>query len=302
MTATRQTALLTGCVFATFLGLACSRAETIEEMPEGTEVTVVTTDGTLVRGKIAKVEPERVILTTDRGTAARPANPAKTEITRKSISEVKRVAPGDVDDVDDVRNREPRSREPRSSATPSPAAATRPAPARARTVTIPDGTTLSVELGSALASDTSRVEQDVTGTIDAPVVIDEVTVIPAGSRLRGYVTSARESGDVKGRAELGFRFTSLTVGPVTYDISTQPIFYRAESNKKDDAVKIGVGAAAGAIVGAITGGKKGAAIGTAVGAGGGTAVVLATDGDEIRVAAGRKLKVSLTDPLIIRSR
>ena len=89
---------------------------------------------------------------------------------------------------------------------------------------------------------------------------------------------------------------------MTYDIATTPLFYRAESNKKDDAVKIGVGAAAGAIVGAITGGKKGAAIGTAVGAGAGTGVVLATDGDEIRLAAGRKLKVSLTDPLIIRSR
>lgn len=287
MTATRQIALLTGCVFSTFLGLACSRAEAIEDMPEGTEVTVVTQDGTLVRGKIAKVEPERVILTTDRG-AAKPAN---TQIKRTSITEVKRVAPGDVDTP---------SREARNSE--APAAATRTTAARARTVTIPDGTTLNVELGSALASDTSRVEQDVTGTIDAPVVIDEVTVIPAGSQLRGYVTSAKESGNVKGRAELGFRFTSLTVGPVTYDISTQPIFYRAESNKKDDAVKIGVGAAAGAIVGAITGGKKGAAIGTAVGAGGGTAVVLATDGDEIRLAAGRKLKVSLTDPLIIRSR
>jgi hypothetical protein len=241
---------------------------------------VVTSDGTLVRGKIAKVEPERVILTSDRGAA----KPAQTEITRTSITEVKRVKPGDVE----TAGRE------------APATAT--APARARTVTIPDGTTLDVELGSALASDTSRVEQDVAGTIDSAVVINEVTVIPAGSKLRGYVTSAQESGKVKGRAELGFRFTSLTVGPVTYDISTKPIFYRAESTKKDDAVKIGVGAAAGAIVGAITGGKKGAAIGTAVGAGGGTAVVLATDGDEIRLAAGRKLKVSLTDPLIIRSR
>ena len=56
------------------------------------------------------------------------------------------------------------------------------------------------------------------------------------------------------------------------------------------------------MIGAIAGGKKGAAIGTAVGAGGGTAVVLATDGDEIRLASGRKLKVSLTDPLTIRSR
>jgi hypothetical protein len=286
MTAKLPVVFLAGCVLTTALTLACSRTEAIEDMPAGTEVTVVTSDGTLVRGKIAKVEPERVVLTTDRG-AKKPAN---TEITRTSITEVKRVQPGDVDAP---------SRDTRGDA---PSTAPRTAPARARTITIPDGTTLNVELGSALASDTSRVEQDVTGTIDAPVVIDEVTVIPAGSKVRGYVTSAKESGDVKGRAELGFRFTSLTVGPVTYDISTQPIFYRAESNKKDDAVKIGVGAAAGAIVGAITGGKKGAAIGTAVGAGAGTGVVLATDGDEIRLAAGRKLKVSLTDPLIIRSR
>ena len=288
MTAKLPVVLLAGCVLTTALSLACARTEAIEDMPAGTEVTVVTSDGTLVRGKIAKVEPERVILTSDRG-AKKPAN---TEITRTSITEVKRVKPGDLDTSVDTR-REPRGEAP---------AATRTAPARARTVTIPDGTTLDVELGSTLASDTSRVEQDVTGTIDSAVVIDEVTVIPAGSKLRGYVTSAQESGKVKGRAELGFRFTSLTVGPVTYDISTKPIFYRAESNKKDDAVKIGVGAAAGAIVGAITGGKKGAAIGTAVGAGGGTAVVLATDGDEIRLAAGRKLKVSLTDPLTIRSR
>ncbi len=294
MTAKLPVVLLAGCVLTTSLSLACARTEAIEDMPAGTEVTVVTSDGTLVRGKIAKVEPERVILTSDRG-AKKPAN---TEITRTSITEVKRVKPGDLDTSVDTR-REPRSdaREPRSEP-----AATRTAPARARTVTIPDGTTFDVELGSALASDTSRVEQDVTGTLDSAVVIDEATVIPAGSKLRGYVTSARESGNVKGRAELGFRFTSLTVGPVTYDIATTPLFYRAESNKKDDAVKIGVGAAAGAIVGAITGGKKGAAIGTAVGAGAGTGVVLATDGDEIRLAAGRKLKVSLTDPLIIRSR
>lgn len=292
MTAKLPVVFLTGCVLTTVLTLACSRTEAIEDMPAGTEVTVVTSDGTLVRGKIAKVEPERVVLTTDRG-AKKPAN---TEITRTSITEVKRVRPGDVDPP----IREARTRDART--TEAPAAARTTAPARARTITIPDGTTLNVELGSSLASDTSRVEQDVTGTIDAPVVIDEVTVIPAGSKVRGYVTTAKESGDVKGRAELGFRFTSLTIGPVTYDISTQPIFYRAESNKKDDAVKIGVGAAAGAIVGAITGGKKGAAIGTAVGAGAGTGVVLASDGDEIRLAAGRKLKVALTDPLIIRSR
>ena len=75
--------------------------------------------------------------------------------------------------------------------------------------------------------------------------MDGETVIPAGSAISGHVTHAKESAKVKGRAELGFRFTTLTVGGVTYDIDTKPISYVAENTKKDDAVKIGVGAAAG---------------------------------------------------------
>ncbi len=256
------------CAMFAVLSAACSRAEAIEEIPAGTEVTVVTQDGSLVRGKIATVNPEVVTLTGDRPNTT-------TRVVRKDIAEVKRA----------------------SAAPEEPAAA-----ARVRTVTIPESTVLDVTLESAHASDSSRAEDAVRGTLDSPVVIDEVTVIPSGSVLTGHVTGAQESGKIKGRAELGLRFDRITFRSVTYDISTKPLYWVAEGTKKEDAVKIGVGAAAGAIIGAIAGGKKGAAIGTAVGAGGGTAVVLATDGDEIRLASGRKLKVSLTDPLVIRSR
>jgi len=248
--------------------LACSRAEEIEEIPEGTEVTVVTQDGALVRGKIATVNPEVVTLTGDRPNTT-------TQVSRKSITEVKRA----------------------SAAPEEPAAA-----APVRTVTIPENTVLSLTLESSHASDTSRTEDAVRGTLDSPIVIDEVTVIPSGSIVTGHVTGAQKSGNVKGRAEIGLRFDRIAFRSVTYDISTKPLYWVAENTKKDDAVKIGVGAAAGAVIGAIAGGKKGAAIGTAIGAGGGTAVVLTTDGDEIRLASGRKLKVSLTDPLLIRSR
>lgn len=249
------------------LSTACARTEAVEAMPAGTEVTVVTQDGTLVRGKIAKVEPELLTLSGERPNST-------TAITRKSIAEVKRV-------------------DPKREALAAP---------MARTLTVPDNTVLDVSLNTALASDTSRVEQRVDGTVDSPVVIDGVAVIPAGAALSGYVTHVDDSDKVKGRAELGFRFTRLTSGSVTYDIDTRPLSYVAEGTKKEDAVKIGVGAAAGAIVGAITGGKKGAAIGTAIGAGAGTGVVLATDGKEIRLAEGRKLKVSLTTPLTIRTK
>ena len=63
---------------------ACTRTEAVENIPAGTEVTVVTQDGTLVRGKIAKVDADVVTLTGERPNTS-------TEITRTSIAEVKRV-------------------------------------------------------------------------------------------------------------------------------------------------------------------------------------------------------------------
>ena len=277
--------VVTGTVAKTLLYMlltaACTRTEAVENMPAGTEVTVVTQDGTLVRGKIAKVDADLVTLTGERPNTS-------TEITRTAIKEVKRVSSDD--------------REPAAVAPSATAVASKPAAPIVRTFTIPDNTVLDVTLGTALASDTSRVEQPVRGTVASPVVIDGTTVIPSGAALSGHVTHVDDSDKIKGRAELSFRFTRLTTGAVTYDIDTKPLAFIAESTKKDDAVKVGVGAAAGAVIGAIAGGKKGAAIGTAVGAGAGTGVVLATDGQEIRLAEGRKLKVSLSNPLPIRTK
>jgi hypothetical protein len=276
MSTSRFASFAISCVVALTFAPSCTRAEAIENIPAGTEVTVVTQDGTLVRGKIARVEPEMVTLTGERPNMT-------TEVARTAIAEVKRVEPDDADDD----------------------AVSRPAPARAavvRTITIPDNTVMDVTLNTSHSSEDSRVEERVNGTLASPVVIDNVTAIPAGAKLTGYLTSVKDSGEVKGRAQLGLRFTRLQTGSVTYDIETRPMSWVAESTKKEDAVKIGAGAAAGAVIGAITGGKKGAAIGSAIGAGGGTAVVLATEGQDIRLAAGRKLKVSLTNPLTIRTK
>ncbi len=125
-------------------------------------------------------------------------------------------------------------------------------------------------------------------------------MLPAGTDVRGVVTSAQRSAKVKGRASLAFRFHSLTVDDEAYDIRASSVSRQAAGTKKKDATKIGIGAGAGAIVGAIAGGKKGAAIGTAVGGGAGTGVVLATRGDEVRMAAGTPVTVKLTEALTVR--
>ena len=169
-----------------------------------------------------------------------------------------------------------------------------------REVTIPAGTTLRLDLASSIASDTSKVEDAVSAKVREAVVIDGKTVVPAGASLAGVVTDVADSGRVKGRARIAYRFHSLTVGDEKYDITTAPTSHVAPATKGEDAKKIGIGAGAGAALGAVLGGGSGAAKGAAIGGGAGTGVVLATKGKEVRLAPGTNVTTKLTAPLTVR--
>jgi hypothetical protein len=169
-----------------------------------------------------------------------------------------------------------------------------------REITIPAGTRLSLRMGSTVSSRSSHVEQPVQANLRAPVIVNGVTVLPSGTAVSGYVTEARRSGRVKGRARIGVRFNTLRVSGTRYNMRTTSIAREAPGTKKADAAKIGIGAGAGALTGAIAGGKKGAAIGTAVGGGAGTGLVLATRGKEVALNRGTPVAVRLTAPLTIR--
>ena len=172
--------------------------------------------------------------------------------------------------------------------------------AQFKEVTIPKGTAVNLTLETAVGSDSSRIEDTVRAKVASPIIVAGLTAVPAGAEAVGTVTGAEHSGKVKGRAALSLRFNRLTVWDETQEISTARISRQAAATKQKDATKIGIGAGAGAVIGAIAGGKKGAAIGTAVGAGGGTGVVLATSGEEVRLAAGTALRTTLQEPLTVR--
>jgi hypothetical protein len=189
-----------------------------------------------------------------------------------------------------------------SSATAEAAPAPEPA-ARYREITLPAGTVLPLTLDSHVASDSSRVEDDVRAHLRRAIVVDGVTVVPAGSSVVGDVTSLARPGRVKGRGHIAFRFRGLTTesnGRST--IRTSSVSRLAPATKRQDAAKIGLPAAGGAVIGAITGGKKGAAIGAAAGGGAGTAVVLSTRGREVRLGPGAAVSVRLLEPVTLRVR
>jgi hypothetical protein len=173
---------------------------------------------------------------------------------------------------------------------------------RFRTVTIPAGTVLPVTLDSYVASDSSRIEDPVRAHLRRAIVIDGETLVPAGSAVNGYVTSAVRSARVKGRARLAFRFSRLAVPDSSERVAirTSSVSRIAPATKGQDALKIGIPAAGGAIIGALAGGKKGAAIGAAAGGGGGTAVVLSTRGKEVRLGRGYATSVRLLEPVTLR--
>ena len=197
----------------------------------------------------------------------------------------------------------PTSLAARPAATSAAPATTDPTPAY-REVTIPAGTTLPLTLRTSVGSDTSNVEDQVRATLRAPVRVNGVQALPEGTALIGHVTDAARSARVKGRARIAFRFTRLDApgdgGQV--NVRTSSVARTAEGTKKRDAATIGGGAVGGAIVGGIIGGGDGAAKGAAIGGAGGTGVVLATRGKEVRLAAGAPVSVRLTESVTVRVR
>jgi hypothetical protein len=166
-----------------------------------------------------------------------------------------------------------------------------------RDVTLPAGTLLPLTLDSYVASDTSRIESPVRAHLRRAVFIDGIEVLRAGTPVSGFITQARQSARVKGRAQVAFRFTSMAVDDDRYRVETSSVVRQAPGTKKRDVATIGIPAGAGALIGGLTKGGKGVAIGSAVGGAAGTGVVLATRGKEVRLGRGALVAVRLLRPV-----
>ena len=179
----------------------------------------------------------------------------------------------------------------------APAPADKPKPA-AKT-TIPAGTHLSVALLDAVSSDKSQAGDSFMASLTQPVVVNGKTVLAKGTKVRGRVVDAKESGRVKGLASLELKLTEVIHNGKSIEISTKTHTAVAEKSTKRDAGIVGGAAGIGAAIGAIAGGGKGAAIGAAAGGAGGTGAVLATKGKEVRYDVEHVLSFTMSAPIQI---
>jgi hypothetical protein len=242
----------------------CERTTDIDDVALGTDVQVTREDGGLVEGRLEQTSDEAVTVNTGTTTRLVPKN---------EIADVRVVTPDTI---------------------PEP-----PPRARFRDVMVPAGTTLAIVLRTPVSSETSQAADPVEGELQEPIIIDGVSVAPAGSQLSGAVTTASPTGKVQGRAALGVRFDRLVANDQSHAISAE--FARtAPSLAESDAKKIGIPAIAGAAIGGIIGGKKGAAIGAAAGGGAGAAVVLTTAGEPVALDAGTVLSLTIGREIDVR--
>lgn len=159
---------------------------------------------------------------------------------------------------------------------------------------IPVNAELDIRLQTPLSSDTAQVEDRFEATTIVDMYEGNQLLVPAGSVLRGVVSSVKRAGRVERKGVLTLSFDQLTVEGRDYPIRATVTQALESSGVRGEAGKIGAGAGVGAIIGGILGGFKGALAGILIGGGG---TIAATEGNDVKLDAGTVLRIRFDSPV-----
>ena len=188
-------------------------------------------------------------------------------------------------------------------------------PTPVKTLTVPSGQKLLMQLKSGINTKTAKAGDGVYLETSFPVSIDNTMAIPAGTYVQGVIDNVKRSGRIKGRAEVLFHFTTL-IFPSGYTVSVPGSVndvpgadntrvvnkegsVKADGSKGKDVGTIDGPTAQGALIGAIANGGKGALLGSGIGGAVGLAEVLFTRGNEINYPAGTPVEMVLQRPITL---
>jgi hypothetical protein len=265
----------------------------------GAQATVTTADLDRLTASLSETESAITALKS-RDTARARQLTTDLEALREEVTylKVKLRRDGSVtrEEYADVRDRI-NNLGARTRGEPTTAAAATPTAQVAGPNDVPVGTEMDVRLQSTLDSETAQVEDRFEATTMVDVRNETRVLIPAGSVMRGIVSSVEKAGRLDRSASLTLSFDQVTISGRAYPIRATVTEALKAGGYKDDAAKIGVGAAIGAIIGGIVGGGVGAATGVLVGGGG---VVAATEGQDVELPVGTVLRTRLDTPLSVR--
>jgi hypothetical protein len=190
---------------------------------------------------------------------------------------------------------------------------------QAKTVEVPSGTKVLLELRSAVNTKTAKPGDGVYLSSSFPVVVNGQVAIPAGVYVQGVIDQVTRPGRVKGRAAVRMHFSSMifpngSVVSIPGVVNSLPgsagpqVQQEGEiqqaSGKGKDAATVAQATIAGAGLGTIGGAvasdaAKGAGIGALGGGAAGLIYTLFTRGDEVVLSSGQGIEMVLQRPLTI---
>ena len=184
-------------------------------------------------------------------------------------------------------------------------------------VEIPKGAHLLLRMVNSVNTRTAQEGDYVYLRTASPILASGTIVVPVDSYVQGVVSHAKQSGRVKGRAELSIKLETLTlhsgtvyrIAPRLASVESGEESQRVDSLENDikqggdkahDAGQIAIMAGSGAAIGGLADRSwKGAGIGAGVGSGVGLATVLLTRGKPVQLRQGSTLDVVFDRPITL---
>src|SRR5262249_16721328 len=107
----------------------------------------------------------------------------------------------------------PVAAQPAAPAEPAP-----PPPPQPRTVEIPSGTTVTVRMIDSVDSSINHPGEVFRASLDAPIVVDNEVVVPAGTDVFVKLVQAKSAGRLAGRSELGLELVRMQFQGKSYTL------------------------------------------------------------------------------------
>lgn len=166
-------------------------------------------------------------------------------------------------------------------------------------VTVQTGAELEVELLDPIRPDDLRPGDALQFGVTRPLIENNMVLVPLNSLINGEITAVEAAADDEAggdgeRVMVNVRFVDVFFNGESWPISASVV---------EIMPGLGGGAAAGGVARmnlgrVLAGGRQGAVAGAAAGAVGGSAILLAADGEEPALPVGTILRLRLDEPLV----
>lgn len=271
---------------------------------------------------VVNVEDQMSLPQTPAATPARTAQNSESAATSSPLSKrvrkreeqllVRRPLAGSADNSpydssasgQNFAQQQPAESQPASTSAPVAAAASVPSPApprqpAVRQVSIPSGTPVHIQMIDSVDSATNHAGEMFHASLASPIVVNDETIVPAGSDVYVKLVNSSSAGHMTGRSELTLQLARLDFQGASYSLSSDDYHDVGKSRTTRTAETVGAGAAIGAVIGGILGHGKGAAIGAGVGGAGGAATEEATKSPQVHIASETKLTFILQQSVAV---